>query len=915
MAFLYIDLLKQADAVTNLDSTSYNKPLEANFVVFGTYDWMCYGGFQDSLFQLKARHEERHMLSWKYERQPMFLYCRDKDRTRINTIFSASVFPAHPLVLSLIQIDKTQIVNLADTIDACLEIIHNQVASLVKERAEFGVCWNLGGSDIVIAFRTESLETVAEVIFSIQTHGFCIEEKANKYLQAFSSSSHCAIAMQDAGNGVSETVVQKWLEADKSVMFRALFETTSGHNELINHETDVYMILGERDYEVPFPEDREAWAKMLTSHLSPVQKYENTYHNHASFIMPEIKIRTNQAALAPADELVWSQDENAVFEILDGIIVLIDDAKFAYGKTSDNHRTQLKHCRNSLLGLYKYAYRLRSTIAQYNLFCYVQRLYKALADTFKCYKDNLELIRNSDDIHARPVRFRRLVSELTHQIFLVVSELQHQFSVLAVSTHTYMETYSSSMRSLNAASKLWDAYNGIILTLTDMFPARQGESIRKITIMLSPYRERQSENIQLFPRHSYDPSIVLVQMNFTLMFQADLATYMLVHECGHHLSDSCRSTRFELMTKAMISSLLKDIYDYFVLSPLFMLTTISSKSQKDSMQAIQRYLRLLQKPDKTNDDYKELLAFKMSLPVGEEHQYKVLFERYHAQLHERYQDAILGQIDKMFEHFAENYKKASGNGNYKYDYFYGEELYWAYVNFTKVDRAKNRKWIKDSLKELRNVLCKEGLSFLREYRETERCADQYQLSSLKAFLEFESNEEALEKKLWNMVMARNLPALPEEIVKIFREVHADMFAMIVLNVTFEEYMELLNRFADQHPPLITNPLNLWRVLVVSSTMFPNACGIKRWIEGGSCKYSDDVKRDAIKEISYLSNSPMLQYILKYAESVKEQLETQMTAKASHKRELIYIRNMFREGCVSQSCTDAIWHFWIKSMSV
>ena len=120
---------------------------------------------------------------------------------------------------------------------------------------------------------------------------------------------------------------------------------------------------------------------------------------------------------------------------------------------------QIFYCTNSLLGILKYSMRLQATINQYDLYCYITKLYEGFDYAVARYEEKIIEFSKNETQGRNPDYLRKFVSNLVVQSMSFVSELQHLFSVLALSPHNYMETYSSSMRSLNAASKLWGAYS------------------------------------------------------------------------------------------------------------------------------------------------------------------------------------------------------------------------------------------------------------------------------------------------------------------------------------------------------------------------------------------------------------------------------------------------------------------------
>ncbi len=125
MPYVYLDVLKQVEPITGSSTSVYNTKAEAHFVIFGSCDYLYYGGIFARIAEAKAAHEKRHQLCWKYERQPVFLYCSDDEANTAADVFSNSGMSEYPLVLSLLQMDKVGLGRFVFSVHDYLELVQN----------------------------------------------------------------------------------------------------------------------------------------------------------------------------------------------------------------------------------------------------------------------------------------------------------------------------------------------------------------------------------------------------------------------------------------------------------------------------------------------------------------------------------------------------------------------------------------------------------------------------------------------------------------------------------------------------------------------------------------------------------------------------------------------------------------------
>lgn len=917
MPYVYLDVLKQTAPITGDSTDKYNTNGKRDFVILGSCDYLHYGGTHDTIAKMKEAHESRHQLCWKFERQPMFLYCHADDADTMTEVFANTDKQKYPLVLSLLQIEKTKMKSNRIDLNNLLTIFRQKFSELLKSPNKGVALWNLGGSDIVLGLRVDKLEAAANVILSLQSEGLQLSGSMDDRLFVYSTSSHCAIALSEPNGEVTADVLREWLSNDKQVSFHMLFEASYGYNGILKNAKDTYMVLGERDYEVTFPEAHNDWSNFLYTQLNKPVKMDKIFHHRTTYVVPEIKLNSGCATsyIDNAELLKWNHTDDNLFNKLDYIKEIISNADFTNKSARANNINQIQHCQNSLLGLIKYAFRLQVTMGQYDLFCYIRRVYHRLNEIMCKYMQKLTTVSSkTTHDHEQEEALWRLVSELTYDLFFVVSELQHLFSILSLSPHTYMETHGSSMRSLNAATKLWDAYNGIILSLIDMFPpvgkikSESNEYKIQKTIMLSPYRGRHSQNYQLFPSCSADSeSLVLIQMDFSQMFRTKLAVYMLAHECGHHLSDSCREERFKYMSCAYFADLLEHVNNFAIICPLYLIVSMAESeklSDKDLEEKRTEYYGLVFKENKTPDDYRRLLMF--SIKACSTSEYKKLYEDLSSNVSNKLKAELVESIESAYEKFSNSYEIIE-NSTPQHKYYFANALAYSYMTLDEKNKEEfikdvyNRIWRK--VQEILREIIKNGIG-------DKYTIDAYQQSKLQAFWNFNQSEEIIKRKIEAMIDAKSKKECANEKIELFRKIFADMFAVTVLGLNKDQYFDLINEFADITPPIISNPINLLRIYAVSEVSFEKNC-LMNGLESGKFSYPNFNIARAKLILNHTIKLPLNEYIIGYAQKCHESLQKQVKQK-EHKSNIEHIRNIFSKENAEESIS-ALWYFWQKSM--
>lgn len=985
MPYIYMDLMKQAIPGDYIKNDDINADPKLQFAVFGTYDWLhceVQTKFPTTIWELKEKHEKRHSVCWNYERQPIFLYFCDKYADTVKNICNNKYneYRAYPLVMTLLQVEKHSLCNQSINLETFLEAFQNKVDGVIKAAKinesdiKFCVCWNLSGSDILILSRTKSLKNVYEIIRVLQKDGICIEgEDEKKRVHVFSFSSHCAFPCKGqkesetamTGHYVDRNAVVEWLENEEQGFSMISFVETSHNYDGIVFSGDPYQILfGERDYRLRLQKGNlEELADVIVNRLNDQEAGPGgVYSFRSSYLVPGIYVNgKKQSDKKSTEQSDQQSDENgtgrctsqllcdtlkedntyktystlkARFDRIDGIVRSKENV---FGKAMPDAlhpiSQQIFYCTNSLLGILKYSMRLQATINQYDLYCYITKLYEGFDHAVARYEEKIIEFSKNETQGRNPDYLRKFVSNLVVQSMSFVSELQHLFSVLALSPHNYMETYSSSMRSLNAASKLWGAYSGMIEKIASLFQVEIGGKTQKCTVMLSPYRERKSQNSMFLSAFAEEKTFVLLQMNFALMFRPQMAVFMIAHECGHHFADRCREMRFELMTKSYFSHLLEAAFRPYYLAPLHLLVSVEDKGEggnEEKRNLYYKYLDLVRQDNKDKAAFRNLLEIHLLNELSKDTLVS-LYQKWCEQLKAAYSKKFSKALDDLYRAFKEKYdaykgkndtseekndtseKKGDDKGvSWKYKFYFGEVLMDSYetVGPPFLDKAVDDISHKISACNQNFV---DGLLKDKQYDNLH--FDLNQMARLSAFWA-DRHADAHNKN--NIVVNLNIrfDTVSKATVMLFREIYADIFAVLVLGMSLDDYKAIILAFLDTYEPLLKNPITVRRIYAVFDAVYGGGSRLKEWIYSDECLYSADVKRAALSELFNLESSFTKDYICNYARICSDKLRTkikEIQASPAGNEALEKVRALSLYGDRGKF-VDSLWYFWKGAMT-
>ena len=967
MPYIYMDLMKQA-VPGNYIKDKLNMDPEIHFAVFGTYDWLhcsMEGSFPSEIGVLKDAHEKRHNVCWNYERQPLFLYFCEKNEKKVQSICDNknSDRGSWPLVMTLLQLEKSSLCGAEIEVDDFLDAFQNKIEDVIStsdiESGDIDVCicWNLSGSDILILSRTKRLSIVSQIIGVLQKDGVNLSAEGDMNVHVFSFSSHCAFPCNTIGKSsqaeekttsipiVNKDDILKWIRNEQNLKLISFVETSYNYDGVAYEKGPYHLLFGERDYRLPVKGNSREITDAIVDRLNhQTASRTGHYSFRSSYLVPGIVVNgfdtegiqgpneyetvEKQDDSGAGDPASWfvntlGKDKNSELFIrikqrLLNIQEIINREDWAFGTPDTSGlptSQQIDHCINSLMGLLKYSMRLQATINQYDLYCYIRKLYEGLDQAVKQYEKQINKMSLKPESERNPDALRKYVWDLIMQIMSFVSELQHLFSVLALSPHNYMETYSSSMRSLNAASKLWGAYNGLIEKLADLFQTEIDGKRQQCTVMLSPYRERKSKNGQFLSAFAEEKTLVLIQMNFALMFRPKMAVYMILHECGHHFSDHCREVRFEYMSKTFLSYMLEGALRPHLTAPLYMLLLVDDK-QKDKARIIENYnnyLENLNDADNNPGKYRKLLKINL-FDNKTNDELKNLYDEWCDTLQQGYKFEFEHTIEGIYGEFKEQYlRKDNKELGWKWKNYFGDELLDAYGNIQRFFPD----YFGGIIEAFARCICVNNLSFvenlLEESRRNRFSLDINQMARLSTYwkdkLSVQRKKEAI---LSQMEMLSE--KMPRHTVELFREIYADIFAVLVLNMTLDDYKDIILSFSDMYPPVLNNPVTIRRIFAVFEVVFNSGEQLKEWIKTPECRYAADVKKEAFQQLNNLEESITKDYICQYGRECEQKIRKriqEINKSPEDKKDLERIRSLYRQ---DEGFINSLWNFWKDPMT-
>ena len=921
MALVYLDMLKLA-VPANIRNCA--PQADNQFVVFGSYDLMHYSlpskESSCALEWLEQQHEKRHDLDWNYERHPVYLYCPSETYESMRGILSGEGYEQRPLVLTMARAVKHSLLQGKRGLDEVIGSLQQFVNEKLSGDAdvELAVCWNLGNTDFAFISRPRKLRALEELYLCLATCSFPLtvgkDGPCSKFL---SLSSYCALPV-DGGRGghIREDSLRGWLQEDTDVRFVDLVDAVVGARTIDGIPPSRRFLFGDRDYQfldgVDATGERrvDAVLHIFDQLLNP----QSAGAILSSSLIPSLDVGTGESTArqskdaSDGDALVktygiepWESidaERSSVMDKLDQLIGLVESDSRVFERSRQKCVEQLEHCKNTLDALYKYSVRLYAAAYQDDVLAIVRRIFGTIADILEDNMKSLSKLCNNPESVSE---LRSGFSNIYVQIMLVVTELQHLFSVLAISPHSYMETYYGSMRSLNASSKLWACYNGVAETICALFPTSNQEENQRCSVLLVPYRDKYSQSRQVLS-HYYSQSILVhLQLNYQSMFDTKSTVYAIAHELGHYVFNETRKERSSLMPKAyfadVFTNAFSDILDY----PLFFTThSIDARGREDFADFNQSIL-----VDPT-EELKLGFGLNVCSNLGDAER-ESLYKTLSADLRKRTVAAIQKVVEEFYEQFGPYYLSLAKEDS-AFSYYYGHDVCRQMRKFMDV-------FTSDCARDVYTAIARCNSDFFNALGRYSCSFDRQQVTKLKAYWDYlsygvkPSDDAFVVPSSWSNEGS-------EAMLSLFREMHADIFACKVLDFTHDGYLEFAAGFATVSPSPIENEENLRRIMAVSESAFgDDRCQhLLEWLRfDSSCPFDSDVRDEAASKCEILLQRSYHKYLIEYGAAVSKCIDGEIEAIKSddaRKSLLHYIREFSK---AKGTAVEGIWRFWLASM--
>lgn len=927
MPNVYIDMIKHAIPA---GMRKFVGEHDAQYVVFGSYDLLHYAlpgeGDQGQLQWLERQHEERHDLDWNYERHPMSLYCPASMSDQLRRVLDPQTNPTHPLVLSMARMVKHPLLQAELDLDATIDALQRHLAKLLEEQSNpdmaIVACWNLGNADFVLLSRPRRLGLLRDLFLPLEDATFQIPCKVGKFEDSIvtkfcSLSSYCAFpASLDVPLCVSEDDLRSWLGRDESLGFTGTVDWLPNARTLTaSCRTDKFLF-GDRDFQydassAPIDLILQMLKEMLDpTHEPTILSSSLTPSLPMADAAPTPAAPTGEAKGVPTYDMEWDDLSKPMYMVIVALTRMREAAEEeldAHGcgeATKERHLGQLQHCQNTLYSLYWHAMRLHAAAYQDDILQVVMRLYDALATTIDSYRRHIESQRAA----GNESRFARAIPDLYVRVMQFVSELQHVYTVLAISPHSYMETYYGSMRSLNASSKLWASYNGVIRAICDLFPLTNDYKQQRCSVLLVPYRERQSKSSQIFPALNSADIVVLLQLNYPMMFDAKRATFVIVHELGHYLFNTTRKERCGLLFEAtVVGALLNNQWGDALKRPLFYLFSVMDLDGKGAASKLEEDKERLA----ADPNGRELPNLDVYASLDDD-AYASLYGEMNADLEARYKKALTHEAAACLKDFTKSSAQLLGSGPGSNAY-HGRNVVDAigkYVtrNADKIVRRATKGIIDASVDFL------QGISRYEEKYDLQ--FGLYSLARTKAYW-VSRQEDGHGGGAATVGYPTDLIARwCDTVLDVFRETHADVFACKVADYSIDDYLEHVSMFAYSNPKLIATYRDLIRIMIVCEAVFEDAgCArLTAWAQDPArCRYEDGVRSEAQALIASSLTEPHHAYLLEYGKDVTAEVDRRIVEIRCDEQESALLDAVQDFVASDEDVMRYLWRFWLYAM--
>lgn len=390
-----------------------------------------------------------------------------------------------------------------------------------------------------------------------------------------------------------------------------------------------------------------------------------------------------------------------------------------------------------------------------------------------------------------------MIREYIDHTARLITELQHLYSVLALSPSTFMETYGSSMRSLNAAATLLSAYQGILIYLNEKFPSKWINSRGKLevsnyAVLMIPYRMTQSSSIILYPSFSPEKRLSLIHIDFTKMFNTKQVLFMLMHEAGHMLGDHNRRERFLPFVRAVLKLYLEQqIFGERFTRPGFAFFKLDGEKNIPHGMPPKKWIGLLKRVNKDLSTYLNQLICEQ---------------------------AALDAIQFQSEYNRQRKRSKHIHNKQMSSYFLDAiiPILYSYVSdiYSQIPNNQNLARMADQLTEA----YKKEAQMILELPKESPCNQRF-FSKVCAYYHVPYRNSIIYS---SMVQngSDNLENLMRGIEAVFQDIHADVFMCKFLNVSSDDYARMLRTFSGHNASVeFEDPCNLIRFDLIFRVLF------------------------------------------------------------------------------------------------
>ena len=920
--FYYFEILRQV--------YEYSNETNIDFFVFGESSGIYIKALQEHIGMLKQTYENRHEGQEQknndldhfltIDRQPLFLY----SDVKIEGI-SEDVDDSFPIVLTLIPVNKEKIpkYGLHDFLKKCRKSIADFTKDFSCEGCTkfkpgcalgFDVAFNLGEADIAVIFRAGRLRCIARLLLHIRNAARLAD------IPILSTSSLYGFPKSDR----LEENIKIWFEYEKkakpefsfNIFYNAIAgaqlpdadenslpPTLQGADENLSPSTPTdadakknlpSFMFGEWDYQITTDDSEEAENLLLEAIKNASLLYKqqdnpdlwyrssNTNMSFKNLLQGSERSNGNQFRAHVEKTLceIRRTEEKVVasFYVLIKFIHRLDNT---YGQHHANEVSgMVASFEKTMCGLLAFLARLYIGRFEQDLYQCVSPVFGCLSEIIRSYSGLISKDAANNKKEAKQ-RVQKLVDEFIRDTGKLISYLQQIFMVLGFSPHTFLETYSSSMRSLAAASKLVGAYYGIIRFIKRNFASQPTNSSDQEThvILLTPYRKAQPTNTILFALSNPKHRISNIQVDYTKLFKRH-SVYMLLHEYSHTLTDRKRKERFSFFMHARMQQLFFHVYDSLRNNPI---DTICEYLTRDSKKPYEQEAnnRLFY-----GIDYKEEYEKRIK-DIIDDHIYK--------------KSAFLAEV------FEINYNK---NEKYSQNIYYMRHITdWSNARiievFNKRDQEKEGVVLYQELYLIDTELHKNLIKIFHEIKEHIRSKG----GNIREAIRLEqliASPEALNRLIqkfeYQMDKALDDQKSKSLLHDLFQDVYSDLFSILLLgdkNIDAALYIEVLFEFAGAEVPnyLTDSDSFLLRVMTIAETMgwsavFGNDESFSQMFASrfGIPQDTVNVMRAKWKRVSDI---PYWQPVREYADLCRQTLEEQIT-KIGETNELQAIRGLWQD---------------------